>query len=226
VKDGDVDDQSLELEEEFKDDPRQRPANHPRQDNGAGTPPDRPTRRPRPRNKRNGTQWTPANCHLVAAAPDDNILVARRDIAAGERVEIDGRKLRHARPSSSATNSARRALAADTRVLKYGAPIGSMKIAVARGEHVHLHNLRSDYMPSTHATGRRTERTLMNAGETTLLKGYARQDGRKGIRNVVAVAYLVECAHHVSRLIVQKSGADDVHLIGFPAAIPTSIRSR
>jgi len=52
------------------------------------------------------------------------------------------------------------------------------------------------------------------------LKGFARRDGRKGIRNVVAVAYLVECAHHVSRLIVQKSGADDVHLIGFPGCYP------
>jgi hypothetical protein len=37
---------------------------------------------------------------------------------------------------------------------------------------------------------------------------------------VVAVAYLVECAHHVSRLIVQRSGADDVHLIGFPGCYP------
>jgi altronate hydrolase len=52
------------------------------------------------------------------------------------------------------------------------------------------------------------------------MKGYLRKDGRKGIRNVVAVAYLVECAHHVSRLIVQKSGADDVHLIGFPGCYP------
>ena len=52
------------------------------------------------------------------------------------------------------------------------------------------------------------------------MRGYLRSDGRKGIRNVVAVAYLVECAHHVSRLIVQKSGADDVHLIGFPGCYP------
>ena len=52
------------------------------------------------------------------------------------------------------------------------------------------------------------------------MKGFLRRDGRKGIRNVVAVAYLVECAHHVSRLIVQKSGADDVHLIGFPGCYP------
>lgn len=48
------------------------------------------------------------------------------------------------------------------------------------------------------------------------MRGFLRKDGRKGIRNVVAVAYLVECAHHVSRLIVQKSGSEDVHLIGFP----------
>jgi altronate dehydratase large subunit len=52
------------------------------------------------------------------------------------------------------------------------------------------------------------------------MQGYLRSDGRKGIRNIVAVAYLVECAHHVSRLIVQKSGTDDVHLIGFPGCYP------
>jgi hypothetical protein len=28
-----------------------------------------------------------------------------------------------------------------------------MKTAVARGEHVHLHNLRSDYIPSTTRDG-------------------------------------------------------------------------
>ncbi len=54
----------------------------------------------------------------------------------------------------------------------------------------------------------------------TAIKGFARSDGRKGIRNVVAVAYLVECAHHVSRLIVTRSGSDDVHLIGFPGCYP------
>jgi altronate hydrolase len=52
------------------------------------------------------------------------------------------------------------------------------------------------------------------------MRGYLRKDGRKGIRNVVAVAYLVECAHHVSRLIVQRSGFDDVHLIGVPGCYP------
>jgi len=68
-----------------------------------------------------------------------------------------------------------------------------------------------------------------------MLQGYLRSDGRKGIRNVVAVAYLVECAHHVAREIVTHfreplDAFDDpsaereppVHLIGFPGCYPNS----
>ena len=52
------------------------------------------------------------------------------------------------------------------------------------------------------------------------LTGYPRADGRKGIRNVVVVAYLVECAHHVARLIVNAFPGQPVHLIGFPGCYP------
>jgi altronate hydrolase len=51
-------------------------------------------------------------------------------------------------------------------------------------------------------------------------QGFLRSDGRKGIRNVVAVAYLVECAHHVARRIVDRCDDPDVHLIGFPGCYP------
>jgi altronate dehydratase large subunit len=51
------------------------------------------------------------------------------------------------------------------------------------------------------------------------MKGYLRSDGRKGIRNLVAVAYLVECAHHVARKIVTQHD-DAAHLIGFPGCFP------
>ena len=54
------------------------------------------------------------------------------------------------------------------------------------------------------------------------MRGYLRPDGRKGVRNVVAVAYLVECAHHVSRQIVTRADDLDVHLIGFPGCYPNA----
>jgi altronate hydrolase len=52
------------------------------------------------------------------------------------------------------------------------------------------------------------------------LRGFARADGRKGIRNVLVVAYLVECAHHVAREIALPFREHEVHLIGFPGCYP------
>jgi altronate hydrolase len=59
-----------------------------------------------------------------------------------------------------------------------------------------------------------------------MIEGFLRQDGRKGIRNVVAVAYLVECAHHVARRIVDRVDDPDVHLIGFPGCYPNAYAGR
>jgi altronate dehydratase large subunit len=59
-----------------------------------------------------------------------------------------------------------------------------------------------------------------------MIRGYQRADGRKGIRNVVAVAYLVECAHHVARRIVDKADDPDVHLIGFPGCYPNAYAAK
>jgi altronate hydrolase len=57
-------------------------------------------------------------------------------------------------------------------------------------------------------------------------EGWLRSDGRKGIRNVIAVAYLVECAHHVARRIVDKADDPDVQLIGFPGCYPNSYAAK
>ena len=54
------------------------------------------------------------------------------------------------------------------------------------------------------------------------LRGYPRADGRKGIRNVVVVGYLVECAHHVARHITSRFMDREVHLIGFPGCYPNA----
>lgn len=51
------------------------------------------------------------------------------------------------------------------------------------------------------------------------MKGYLRKDGRLGIRNIIVVAYLVECAHHVARQIAS-SFSGEVHLIGFSGCAP------
>jgi len=58
----------------------------------------------------------------------------------------------------------------------------------------------------------------------TTIRGYLRQDGRVGIRDVVVVVYLVECARAVADAIA--AGRDDVHVIGFGGCYPSSYALR
>jgi altronate hydrolase len=58
------------------------------------------------------------------------------------------------------------------------------------------------------------------------MQGYLRSDGRKGVRNYVIVAYLVECAHHVAREIVYPYRENGVQLIGFPGCFPNEYATR
>ncbi len=61
---------------------------------------------------------------------------------------------------------------------------------------------------------------------TNEIQGFVRTDGRKGIRNLVVVAYLVECAHHVGREIAYPFRERGVHLIGFGGCYPNEYADR
>jgi altronate dehydratase large subunit len=58
------------------------------------------------------------------------------------------------------------------------------------------------------------------------MTGYLRSDGRKGIRNVTVVVYLVECAHHVAREVMFPFREQEVHLLGFPGCYPNAYAHR
>lgn len=64
------------------------------------------------------------------------------------------------------------------------------------------------------------------AATEQLMKGYLRSDGRKGIRNITLVVYLVECAHHVAREISSTFKDEEVHLIGFGGCYPNAYADR
>lgn len=53
-----------------------------------------------------------------------------------------------------------------------------------------------------------------------MIDAWLRPDGRKGIRDAIVVVYLVECAHHVARRIVDRCDDPRIQLIGFPGCYP------
>jgi D-threo-aldose 1-dehydrogenase len=80
--------------------------------------------------------------------PDDNVLVCIAPVTAGEPVDIDGQETATKQDIAVGHKLARRALNGGDKVVKYGAPIGSMTAAAQAGEWVHTHNMKSDYIAS------------------------------------------------------------------------------
>jgi (2R)-sulfolactate sulfo-lyase subunit alpha len=85
---------------------------------------------------------------LILLHPDDNVLVLSAPVHAGQALTINGRTATADADVAVGHKLARRDLAIGDKVLKYGAPIGSITAPVAAGGHVHLHNMKSDYIAS------------------------------------------------------------------------------
>lgn len=89
-----------------------------------------------------------SNSSVLLLHPDDNILVCVAQIRAGNSVMIDGLPVAIATDIDVGHKLARYSLREGDKVFRYGAPIGSMTADARQGEHVHMHNMKSDYLPS------------------------------------------------------------------------------
>jgi altronate dehydratase len=85
---------------------------------------------------------------LLRLHPADNVLTVTRTIEAGDELTIEGARVLASARLPLGHKVAARAVAKGEKIIKYGAPIGSAARAIAAGEHVHTHNLRSDYLPT------------------------------------------------------------------------------
>lgn len=84
----------------------------------------------------------------IRLSPEDNILVLAQSMQAGEAVGIDGAAHRLSTALGLGHKVAARKIAQGEKILKYGVAIGSATTAIEPGEHVHLHNMKSDYLPT------------------------------------------------------------------------------
>ena len=85
---------------------------------------------------------------LILLAEADNVLVCRFPVMQGDLLWIDGTSVTAPTSVDTGHKLARHALAAGDIVYKYGAPIGSATSDIAIAGHVHLHNMKSDYIAS------------------------------------------------------------------------------
>jgi SAF domain len=89
-----------------------------------------------------------ASPYLLRLSPLDNVLVVVKGITEGQMLEVEGQQITAQKTIPFGHKLAARALRPGEKIIKFGMPIGSSTTAIQPGEHVHTHNLQSDYLPS------------------------------------------------------------------------------
>ncbi|MCI1982324.1 MAG: altronate dehydratase family protein [Oscillospiraceae bacterium] len=136
--------------------------------------------------------------------PKDNVAVALRNLKAGESIRAGGAcaVLRSDVPAGH--KAALRDLAEGEPIVKYGFPIGTASRAIAAGEWVHTHNVKTGLGELLEYTYRPDFREPEPAVPETF-PGYRRKDGKVGIRNEVWIIPTVGCVNSVARQIQEES---------------------
>lgn len=78
----------------------------------------------------------------------DNVLICCQLAFSGETINIDGLNYTLEKLIDVGHKIARTTIAKQQKVIRYGVPIGSATADIKAGEHVHMHNIKSDYIPS------------------------------------------------------------------------------
>lgn len=85
---------------------------------------------------------------LLRISAEDNVLIAVRTLEPGTLIEIGGRTIPLGIRVGLGHKLAARDIAPGEKIIKYGVAIGSASTAIQSGEPVHLHNMKSDYLPT------------------------------------------------------------------------------
>ncbi len=85
---------------------------------------------------------------LLRISDEDNVYVLLRSVNAGTCLLLGEQTVIVENPLGLGHKIAARSIAIGEKIVKYGAPIGSATRDIRAGEHVHLHNITSDYIPT------------------------------------------------------------------------------
>ncbi|HIF6627133.1 galactarate dehydratase [Acinetobacter baumannii] len=153
----------------------------------------------------------------------DNVAVALRDLAAGERIELEGAVVKLAQPVARGHKFALGPIAEGEDIIKYGQPIGHALAAIAPGEHIHSQNVKTNLSDLDSYRYQPQFQALPPQAADREVRLYRRANGEVGIRNELWIVPTVGCVNGIARQIQQRflqqtqaDGIDGVHLFSHP----------
>lgn len=88
------------------------------------------------------------NKHFVLLNEADNVFVCCKQILMGSKLTLEDVEVLMTADITVGHKIARKEITKGEKIIKYGVSIGSAVADVAFGEHIHMHNMKSDYIAS------------------------------------------------------------------------------
>lgn len=148
-----------------------------------------------------------APARAIRIHPSDPVAVAIAEIPAGTAVTVDGLAVTTAEAIPAGHKLALLPIAAGAPVRKYGWPIGAASRAIAPGEWVHSHNLKTALGGVETYAFAPAQPALPDPGPEPTFQGYRRADGQVGIRNEIWIIPTVGCVNQTAQQLAADAHA-------------------
>ena len=158
----------------------------------------------------------------IRVAEGDNVAVALRPIAAGERISVGGHVVTARQDVTPGHKIALADVTVDEQIVKYGVPIGLASASIAAGDWVHSHNLRTALSGMLDYAYSPVNQQPATSNQQPQFMGYRRANGRVGTRNELWVLNTVGCVNHAAERIAKQAAeryagrVDGIHAFAHP----------
>lgn len=134
---------------------------------------------------------------FIKINPADNVVVAINDVAAGEKVNIDGQEITVRDNIPAGHKMTLKPLVEGNNIVKYGFPTGHVISDVAQGSLVDHSNIKTNLEGILDYTYTPDITPVVKAKNIATFKGYVRKDGQVGVRNELWIIPTVGCVNGI-----------------------------
>lgn len=135
----------------------------------------------------------------------DNVIIALKNFSAGDIVEVEGKRISLLADIEKGHKIATEDITNGADIIKYGYPIGHAIADIKVGEHVHVHNVKTnlndvfDYSYDPNLIDK-----LPHPNQNLTFNGFRRKNGDVGIRNEIWIVPTVGCVNGIAEQIIRE----------------------
>lgn len=141
---------------------------------------------------------------IIKINSKDNVIVALTNLKKDETICIDGDELKLLENIKMGHKVAISSIKQGENIIKYGYPIGHSIKEIQAGEHVHVHNIKTNLEGINDYTYIRKLNEHIFEKDKRTFKGYVRENGSVGIRNELWIIPTVGCVNSMADRIIER----------------------